>query len=128
MNSRVRSRLGREQHSGRRAACCSSSTTASFAVTKARSACGSAPSAAVVWSSFERGSGLGADPRVLFVALCITLPEPLVTSLQLLGSTTSGVPLFVSSIILRALRPSLSISIVASTASRLGRLSRAALR
>jgi hypothetical protein len=38
------------------------------------------------------------------------------------------VSLFVSSIILRALRPSLSISIVASTASRLGRLSRAALR
>jgi len=40
-------------------------------------------------------------------------------SLQLLGSTTSGVSLFASGINLRALTPAVSIPIVASTASRL---------
>jgi malonate transporter and related proteins len=56
---------------------------------------------------------------VLFVSLDVTLPESLVTSLQLLGSTTSGVSLFASGLILRTLTPTLSIPIVVSTASRL---------
>jgi hypothetical protein len=49
----------------------------------------------------ERAGSLGADLSVLFVALGITLPKPLVASLRQLGSTTSGVSLFASSIILR---------------------------
>ena len=56
---------------------------------------------------------------ILFVALDVTLPKLLVTSLQLLGSTTSGVSLFASGIILRALTPTVSIPIVVSTVSRL---------
>jgi predicted permease len=56
---------------------------------------------------------------ILLVALDVTLPKLLVTSLQLLGSTTSGVSFFASGIILRALTPTVSIPIVASTVSRL---------
>jgi malonate transporter len=56
---------------------------------------------------------------ILFVVLGISLPKTLVTSLQLLGSTTSGVSLFASGIILRALTPTVSAPIVASTTARL---------
>lgn len=59
---------------------------------------------------------------VLAVALVfagLALPKPLVSSLQLLGSTTSGVSLFASGIILRAQTPTLSIPIVISTVGRL---------
>lgn len=59
---------------------------------------------------------------VLAVALVFTgvvLPNPFVSSLQLLGSTTSGVSLFASGIILRAQTPTLSIPIVMSTLGRL---------
>jgi malonate transporter len=75
--------------------------------------------APIVWSSLKEPVVWAPILAVLFVALGIALPMPLVTSLQLLGSTTSGVSLFASGIILRTLTPTVSIPIVASTASRL---------
>src|SRR3984893_9251048 len=57
----------------------------------------------------ERAGGLAPILAILLVALDVTLPKLLVTSLQLLGSTTSGVSLFASGIILRALTPTVSI-------------------
>ncbi len=56
---------------------------------------------------------------VIFVLIGITVPKPLVTSLQLLGATTSGVSLFASGIILRAQRPTISMPIAVSTFGRL---------
>lgn len=56
---------------------------------------------------------------VVLVFTGVALPKPLVSSLQLLGSTTSGVSLFASGIILQAQTPTLSIPIVTSTLGRL---------
>lgn len=56
---------------------------------------------------------------VLLVFVGIALPRPVVTSLELLGSTTSGVSLFASGIILRAQTPTVSVPIVTSTLVRL---------
>ncbi len=56
---------------------------------------------------------------VVIVFLGIALPKPLITSLQLLGTTTSGVSLFATGIILRAHTPTVSLPIVSSTVGRL---------
>ncbi len=56
---------------------------------------------------------------VIFVFVGITVPKPLVSSLQLLGATTSGISLFASGIILRAQTPTISMPIAASTLGRL---------
>jgi malonate transporter and related proteins len=75
--------------------------------------------AVIVWSSLKEPVVWAPILAILFVALGVTLPKLLVTSLQLLGSTTSGVSLFASGIILRALTPTVSIPIVVSTVLRL---------
>lgn len=56
---------------------------------------------------------------VALVFAGVPVPKPLAASLQLLGSTTSGVSLFASGIILRAQTPTVSVPIVTSTAARL---------
>ena len=56
---------------------------------------------------------------VVFVLIGITVPKPLVSSLQLLGATTSGISLFASGIILRAQTPTISLPIAASVLGRL---------
>ncbi len=56
---------------------------------------------------------------VVLVFIGIALPKPLISSLQLLGTTTSGVSLFASGIILRAHTPTISWPIVTSTVTRL---------
>ena len=56
---------------------------------------------------------------IVFVLVGIPVPKPVVTSLQLLGATTSGISLFASGIILRAQKPTISIPIAASTLGRL---------
>ncbi len=49
----------------------------------------------------------------------ITLPAPLIRSIDLLGSATAGVALFASGIVLRAQRPAFSLAIAASVIGRL---------
>ena len=56
---------------------------------------------------------------VVLVFAGLSLPKQFVSPLQLLGSTTSGVSLFASGIILRSQTPTLSIPIVTSTVGRL---------
>ena len=56
---------------------------------------------------------------VVLVSLGVKLPAPLIRSMELLGSTTSGVSLFASGVILRAYRPSFSLAIAASIVGRL---------
>lgn len=56
---------------------------------------------------------------VVLVFAGLSVPKSFVSPLQLLGSTTSGVSLFASGIILRAQTPTLSIPIVTSTLGRL---------
>lgn len=56
---------------------------------------------------------------VVLVFAGMSVPKSFVSPLQLLGSTTSGISLFASGIILRAQTPTLSIPIVTSTLGRL---------
>ena len=56
---------------------------------------------------------------VVIVAVGLTLPKLVITPMQLLGSTTSGISLFASGIILRAQKPTISVAIVTSTLLRL---------
>ena len=56
---------------------------------------------------------------VLIVVVGLTLPKIVVMPSQLLESTTSGISLFASGVILREQRPTISIAIVTSTVLRL---------
>ena len=49
----------------------------------------------------------------------MSLPDPLIHSINLLGSTTAGIALFASGIVLRAQRPTFSLAIAASVVGRL---------
>ena len=64
---------------------------------------------------------------VVFVAVGPLLPEIVVTPLQLLGWTTSGISLFASGVILRAQKPTISAAVVMSTVLRLAIVPRVAL-
>ena len=73
----------------------------------------------IVWSSLKEPVVWAPVLAVLLVFVGVPLPSPVVTSLQLLGSTTSGVSLFASGIILWAQTPTVSVPIVTSTLVRL---------
>ncbi len=72
-----------------------------------------------ILSSFKEPVVWAPVLAVVFVFTGLAVPRSFVSSLQLLGSTTSGVSLFASGIILRAQTPTLSIPIVTSTLGRL---------
>lgn len=73
----------------------------------------------IVLSSFKEPVVWAPVLAVVLVFAGLSLPKSFVSPLQLLGSTTSGISLFASGIILRAQTPTLSIPIVTSTLGRL---------
>ena len=86
---------------------------------RAKAADAGPPVAAILLSSLEEPVVWAPVAAVALVFAGVPVPKSLVASLQLLGSTTSGVSLFASGIILRAQTPTVSVPIVTSTAARL---------
>ena len=73
----------------------------------------------IIWSAVQKPVIWAPVLAVVIVAAGVTLPRLVVTPLQLLGSTTSGISLFASGVILRAQRPTISAAIITSTVLRL---------
>ena len=73
----------------------------------------------VVGASFRQPMVWAPLLGIALVALDVRLPTPLVNAMELLGSTTAGVALFASGVVLRAFRPTFSAAIAISTVCRL---------
>ncbi len=74
---------------------------------------------AVVVSSLQEPMVWAPLLGMVFVVVGIHPPLPLVHSMELLGSTTGGVALFATGVVLQSHRPALSRAIVVSTLGRL---------
>ncbi len=75
--------------------------------------------AAIVLASVQQPMVWAPLLGFLLVLGGVVLPDPLIRSINLLGSATAGVALFASGIVLRAQRPTFSLAIAASVVGRL---------
>lgn len=73
----------------------------------------------VIFSSIQQPMVWAPLLGFLLVLGGVVLPDPLLHSINLLGSATAGVALFASGVVLRAQRPTFSVAIAASVVGRL---------
>ena len=93
--------------------------SAAVAVAKANAPTTSMSGSRLILSSLEQPMVWAPLLGVLLVILGVKFPASLIRSMELLGSTTSGISLFASGVILRAYRPSFSPAIAVSIVGRL---------